>query len=375
MAVATHEQETTMSISSTQTSDEVHTIPPFVTNSTVPNQNTGVTTTGIHQKYLDRGSNFWFAATSGCGVTVWVFNTGPRMFRDCFWDVGARSRTVEGRPHLVQANDTIYVPTHFIHDFFHGPLASITVPIVVLSGQYGFSPRAKNLGRKPIMRQFLEHPLVMKWMVQNPDLYLDGLNVSGYQDKVSALPFGLQKDHYAGHTPKPRPEVVFREAFQRHLQLPVKTKGVLYGYINNYTSVGRQRIPSGDKLPLDQFYDELAKSRFVVSPGGDRPDCYRNFEALAFGAIPITDLDPSWYRFFRGGPMVFNTTDWVNLTEDRVLTSMKVEEFPGTNRNIVFEEYWLEYIDTLSGMPLRWWDRVGRQAAYLADFANYTVDR
>jgi hypothetical protein len=56
---------------------------------------------------------------------------------------------------------------------------------------------------------------------------------------------------------------------------------------------------------------------------------------------------------------------------------MKAAYFPDTNLNmLVFEEeYWLEYIDALSGMPLRWWGRNGRRAEYSNDVVNYTVDR
>lgn len=320
-------------------------------------------------KYLDRGANFWFAQ-SGCAVSVWVFNGGPRTFRDCA-DIYARN--IEGRMHLVQANDTVYVPTKLISSFFFGPMVNLTVPIVVLSGQYQYQ-RANRLSKK-IIRQFARHPLLMKWFVQNPDLYLNGGQIRGPRFKISTLPFGLQKNHYDPHNPKPKPGVVFREAFMRHIQLPEKTRGIMYGYINPATSVTRQSIPSGEYLSLDKYYDELAQSRFVVSPGGDRPDCYRNYEALAFGAIPITNLNPAWYSFFQDGPIVYSTTDWMNLTEAIVLSHMNINNFSIANRNMVFEEYWLEYADRVTEMPLRWWDRIGQRAAYLDDFVNFTVSQ
>lgn len=324
--------------------------------------------TGIQRKYLDRGSNFWFA-DSGCYVSVWVFNAGPRLFRDC--REVAHSRSIEGRSHLVQANDTIYVPFKFIPSFLDGPLQNITVPVVVISGQYLSHPPDRI--NKFVIRRFLQHPSLMKWIVQNPNMYLNGGTFRGPRFKVASLPFGLQRYHYTPNNPNPPPAVSFREAFQRHLQLPEKTRDIFYGYISTFTSAKRGAIPSGAKLPLHQFYDELAKSRFVVSPAGDRPDCYRNLEALAFGAIPITDLDPFWYPFFQEGPVIYSTTEWNNLTEANLLNRMQVEDFPVTNRNMVFEEYWQEYMDRVTGMPLRWWDQIGLRTAFLTDFVNYTV--
>jgi hypothetical protein len=98
---------------------------------------------------------------------------------------------------------------------------------------------------------------------------------------------------------------------------------------------------------------------------------------VALGAIPITHLDFRRYQHWRAGPAIFNNTRWANLTGAEALVEILKEqqnqqllgdnddigggEAPLTylkvNRNMIFEEYWMEYIEKEAGRSLHWWDR------------------
>lgn len=109
-----------------------------------------------------------------------------------------------------------------------------------------------------------------------------------------------------------------------------------------------------------------------MSPNGHKPDCFRHYEALAFGAIPITELDPKFYGHLAAGPIVYNNTEWWNLTEAEILTKMNMTEFPIVNRNLIFEEYWMEDMERVVGRPLRWFDIRRQKRSFLNDFyINY----
>lgn len=58
-------------------------------------------------------------------------------------------------------------------------------------------------------------------------------------------------------------------------------------------------------------------------------DCYRHYESLAFGAIPVTQLNPKYYWHFDGGPIIYNNTEWRNRTPNNFLNQLGVDEFPG----------------------------------------------
>jgi hypothetical protein len=64
-------------------------------------------------------------------------------------------------------------------------------------------------------------------------------------------------------------------------------------------------IPSGKRLKPAQYFEAVASHRYVLSPNGDRPDCYRIYEALGLGTIPITELDPYLYDYLKGSGVLF----------------------------------------------------------------------
>jgi hypothetical protein len=81
--------------------------------------------------------------------------------------------------------------------------------------------------------------------------------------------------------------------------------------------------------PTDYFL-EMAKSKYVVSPNGDRPDCYRHYEAIGLGAVPITQLDPVLYAHFGFGSAIFNNMQW-NLA----LLEKELDPWPIVNHNMI----------------------------------------
>jgi hypothetical protein len=105
----------------------------------------------------------------------------------------------------------------------------------------------------------------------------------------------------------------------------------------------------------------------VLSPNGDRPECYRHYEALGVGTVPITELDPLLYRHLKDGPVIFNNVDW-NLT--RMEESLPRPPL-SVNPRQVYEEFWMEYAEGVVGRPLRWLDKLHRIPALLEDLAKH----
>lgn len=349
---------------------------------------TGTTTTVAQVNdmtwYLARGPNFMFSI-SGCHFATWFAGAdiGPRKFDDCYEQTRHESHRslTQYNAHLVQSNDTIYVPTRIIKHFVEQVLPNITAPFVLLSGQDEYV-RGHNLLRNGYQKALNRNPLVQWLFLQNPGFHTRK-NRTILNPKVQSFPFGLQYRKFNKAEPGADPNNAFRDAFfrcwktKRNLlthDRTRKTRGIFYGYINRYTNQDvRANVTSGPKVPRHVYYDELARSRFVISPPGDRPDCYRNYEAIAFGAIPITNLDPTLYSYLEEGPVVYGNEgiNWNNLTEDdayemlgRPLSSRTIV----VNRNMVFEEYWIAYVEKVVGHELRWWDRVAKRPALLKDF-------
>jgi len=188
--------------------------------------------------------------------------------------------------------------------------------------------------------------------------------------KLEPFPFGLQHRNYYVLKAAPTPLEEYREAFFKYLELPEKQNEIMIGWTAAKNNRARKKIPRGPKLPRDEYYDQLAKSRFILSPNGDRPECYRHYEAIGLGTIPITELDPYYHRHLQAAPVLYNTPTWDILDGAAALRWMGLSEYPTVNRNMIFEEYWMEYIERVVGYPLRWWDRNRKRRSYLKDFSE-----
>jgi hypothetical protein len=161
----------------------------------------------------------------------------------------------------------------------------------------------------------------------------------------------------------------------------------MHSYLSLHTNrEGRKNVPSGPKLNLTEYYDEIANHRFLLSPNGDRPECYRIYEALGLGTIPITELPFQLYFHLKDGPILYNTTDWY-LHEQEALERLRVglshwaaaTTNPRSNKDtsnvlvgnriMVLEEYWMEYVERrVKGRQLRWFDHLQDKKVSLEDF-------
>ncbi len=93
----------------------------------------------------------------------------------------------------------------------------------------------------------------------------------------------------------------------------------------------------GTYAPMSQaeYYALLGRSRFVLSPPGRGWDCYRTYEAIAMGAIPIVRRMAGMDRVVEGLPVV-TVNDWNEVTPHRVRPDGSIER--------VTAAYWRERI-------------------------------
>lgn len=122
------------------------------------------------------------------------------------------------------------------------------------------------------------------------------------------------------------------------------------------------------KLGRMQFYAMLSQHDYVLSPNGDRPECYRHYEALGLGTVPLTQLDYNVHRHFIGTGLIFNNTVW-SVQELETKLSMN----PTVNRNAALEEYWMEYVDWVVQRHLTWYDTLKQEPTTIIQIlANLT---
>ena len=134
----------------------------------------------------------------------------------------------------------------------------------------------------------LNHSRIAHWYSQNP-IY-DG------HPKYTAFPYGVARFMQLA-------TAMTKNAIPKKVHL-----GYLYFKIEHHYE--RALLPPAPALlNLADFYTEIMASKFIISPHGDRPDCYRHYEAIALGAIPISNVPQSFRQIFGDDMIISNVND------------------------------------------------------------------
>mmetsp|Transcript_37317 Transcript_37317/g.41240 ORF Transcript_37317/g.41240 Transcript_37317/m.41240 type:complete len:405 (-) Transcript_37317:37-1251(-) len=311
------------------------------------------------QLNIDRGLNL-INCWSGQKISTWIYDGRKAIHENrVTWRNEPEEKKIRDPSDTIKLadNDTIFVSHAKLEEFTENFLPYINKKFVLITTPFHLFYPSIDL----LAQNITNHKYLLHWFSSNMGNYTGGHQ---YHSRVSPFPLGLKPK--MGRADFQNPIPYYRKAFLKTMNYTEanKTISVFAGYISQRTNKVRLDIPSGPKLGYEEYLEELARSSYVISPGGDHPDCHRHYEALGLGAIPITNLDPYLYSHLKEGPVIYNNINW-NITE---LISILPKPVPKVNRNIIFEEYWMEYIERVVDRSLRWWDVVGAKKSKLAAF-------
>ena len=87
------------------------------------------------------------------------------------------------------------------------------------------------------------------------------------------------------------------------------------------------------KLDHETYLKSILKSKFTISTGGDRDDCYRHYECIGLNSIPISNI--SYKEIFDNNMITLDVNDIL-----KVIDNEKVFDYHPPNRDIITIEYW-----------------------------------
>ena len=143
---------------------------------------------------------------------------------------------------------------------------------------------------------FEQGPTTQYWLMQNKDIE---------QDSLISLPIGLenmrlrthgkaQNGLFSSQIPGAMEKALLIDKLATH-DIP-KTQ-LVYMNFNTQTHSSRPAIwdtlcnkewvTKTQKIPMQQFYFDIASHKFIISPRGNGVDCHRTWEALYLRTIPI----------------------------------------------------------------------------------------
>lgn len=233
----------------------------------------------------------------------------------------------------IKNGDTIFVKTDFLGEFFSSvhPLIPCRYILITHNSDYAV-PGA--------YASYLNSDKIIAWFGQNIE--------STKYNKLHPIPIGVANQCW------PHGNLEGIKAAVRS-SLSLEKKFLLYmNFELNHLRPERYAVSEFFKdkpfvtlgLPkVHQAYlEELAQSKFVLSPPGNGTDCHRAWECLLVGAIPIIKSSALDSMFQDLPVLIIN--DWSEVAEDfleKKYREMKSQVF---NMQKAYFEYWANLIDS-----------------------------
>lgn len=171
--------------------------------------------------------------------------------------------------------DILYVEVRFFERFVVDYLPKIQTKIVLMTGGCQAPQVYKSLHTDTV----LNHPNIALWISQNP--------IYSSHPKYMAFPYGIYHKNLKAYASALKNTRVFDK--------PIVISNLP---MNRTTHPCRKMLPEVPSISNHAFYDSIANSKFVLSPIGDREDCYRHYECIGLGAIPISNVSSNYAPIF-----------------------------------------------------------------------------
>lgn len=182
---------------------------------------------------------------------------------------------------------------------------------------------------------------IIAWLGRNPSLK--------FHKKFHAIPIGInaRKEYAAkGVVPlfKNIMELDIPKEYLLYLNINVKTNGNERGKVYDIFSK-KQYCYCSDRKPMEEYLSDLKKSFFVLSPTGHGLDCFRTWEAILLGSVPIVTtsyLDP----LLKDLPVII-VKDWNEVNES--FLRAKIDAFYGKEFSLekLYISYWKAFIGNI----------------------------
>lgn len=224
---------------------------------------------------------------------------------------------------------SIYVPTADLRRFVRRTLPRLRSTFVLFTGLSDMTAPVEALSR-PELRRLLGSPLLIRWYAQN---------CIAAGPKLAALPIGVRWPP-VGPGPALSPLAAEALFLRARAEAPAARAPLIYSRLKMGNDRFGDRWAALDAIPAElfaggaayvasagdapptptlEYWRGLAAHAFCLSPFGVGLDCYRTWEALAMGAIPIVRCGARrpFAGLFAGLP-VLAVAEWRDVTRERL---------------------------------------------------------
>jgi hypothetical protein len=177
----------------------------------------------------------------------------------------------------------LFVQNNEWNQFIRSCIPALSSPIILVTGQWHLPQIHPDRDSESI----LANPNIIHWFSQNP-IY--------NHEKYTAIPYGILRE--------------MLPSFSRAVwDSRNESKSVNVQHLGmKMTHPERKKLPAAATLEAGLYLREIAKSYFMISPMGDRPDSYRHWESIGLNTVPICNC-PDRYKQLFGDRMLFMQID------------------------------------------------------------------
>lgn len=259
---------------------------------------------------------------------------------------------IEFHPEEVQVSDIVFIPEYSVPSFVQEQHKLIKNQYILLIHVSGMSYDGN------LLKEIVSDPKVIAIFTidatfKHPKVHPIPLGIWPHVpitiktlDSKTKASNGLNLDLYTWENYIASLDLVRSEQHQKkhlsYLNIKVRVGERQYWYDNlkekSFCYIPKQRLPSLD------FFREIASSYFVYSPPGFAFDCFRTWEILYLGSIPIV-LSSANDSLYEGLPVVI-VKDVKEITEEFLIS--KLEEFAKKNLQSekLTQKYWINLISS-----------------------------
>lgn len=134
--------------------------------------------------------------------------------------------------------------------------------------------------------------------------------------------------------------------FFRDIPRPSKPRVGLYEMFGGLEWVTCKGGGLDNRIPQEEFYLDLRRHDYALSPPGAGPDCHRHWEAMALGCIPVVLRSKATEGLLADMPALL-VDDWGEVTKERLGDSLPKlrERFSWPSMRKLDFNYWKEKIN------------------------------
>lgn len=262
--------------------------------------------------------------------TAFPFITGDgfRSFAEHFFD-----EISNFEPGMVRNGDVIFVRGDFLHEFFKTkhPLIKDRYLLISNNGDTNITP---------IYEKYLDDKII-HWF---------GQNVTFNHEKITPTPIGLTNT-FCNHIGT---LAEFKKIIEE-TRKNEKNNAMTYGFslishserlaIHTSLSQHKNAREVGRRSQSD-YFKEISKYKFIVSPEGNGADCHRTWEAIYLNIVPIVKKS-CFTEYFRNlGLPILVVNDWKELESfDELFLAKKYEELKSRfGHPAMCMSYWMDLV-------------------------------